>query len=191
MLKMTNTARVMEKNGLSIKTQTLAAFAAIVAAVALPQIFHLIGVISGVGTALGEVFLPMHLPILLVGFLAGPYAGAVAGMCGPVVSFALSGMPGAAMLPFMMLELSIYGLSAGLLKNVRMPIIAKIVISQAAGRVIRAVVILIAIYVFGNKNISVSAIWMSIRTGIFGLILQWAMIPFIVCGVERMQKYED
>ena len=56
---------------------------------------------------------------------------------------------------------------------------------------IRAVVILIAIYVFGNKNISVSAIWMSIRTGIFGLILQWAMIPFIVCGVERMQKYED
>lgn len=188
---MTNTIRMMEKNRLSVKAQTLAAVAAIAAAVALPQVFHLMGIVSGLGTALGEVFLPMHLPILLVGLLAGPYAGAIAGMCGPLASFALSGMPGAAMLPFMMLELSIYGLSAGLLRNVKMPTIAKVVISQAAGRVIRAAAILIAVYAFGNESISVAVIWMSIGTGIFGLVLQWTILPLIVYRVEDLQKYEE
>lgn len=50
---------------------------------------------------LAKPFLPMHLPIILVGLLAGPYAGAIAGLLGPLASFALSGMPGIAMLPFM------------------------------------------------------------------------------------------
>ena len=103
---MTNTMilRTMEKPRLSVKVQTLAAIAAVAGAVALPQIFHALGAAFGAGTALGETFLPMHLPILLVGLLAGPYAGAAAGLFGPLVSFALSGMPGIAMLPFMMLE---------------------------------------------------------------------------------------
>ena len=96
--------KTVEKPRLSVKMQTLATIAAIVGAVALPQIFHALGAAFGLGTTLGESFLPMHLPILLVGLLAGPYAGATAGMFGPLVSFAFSGMPGIAMLPFMMLE---------------------------------------------------------------------------------------
>ncbi len=102
---MTNLATI-EK--VSIKKQTVAALLAVVAAVALPQLFHVMGYLSGLGTALGEIFLPMHLPILFIGLLAGPYAGAIAGACSPLVSFALTGMPGSAMLPFMMLELCTY-----------------------------------------------------------------------------------
>ena len=103
----------------SVKVQALATLAAIVGAVAIPQIFHVVGAISGMGTGLGEAFLPMHLPIILVGLLAGPYAGAIAGAFGPLVSFALSGMPGLAMLPFMVIELAAYGLIAGLLTGRR------------------------------------------------------------------------
>ena len=55
----------------SVKVQALATLAAIVGAVAIPQIFHVVGAISGLGTGLGEAFLPMHLPIILVGLLAG------------------------------------------------------------------------------------------------------------------------
>lgn len=110
----TMTLKTMEKPRLSVKVQTLATIAAIVGAVAVPQIFHVLGAVLGLGTGLGESFLPMHLPILLVGLLAGSYAGAAAGMFGPLVSFAFSGMPGIAMLPFMMLELCVYGLAAGL-----------------------------------------------------------------------------
>lgn len=182
--------KTVEKPRLSVKMQTLATIAAIVGAVALPQIFHALGAAFGLGTTLGESFLPMHLPILLVGLLAGPYAGAAAGMLGPLVSFSLSGMPGSAMLPFMMLELCVYGLMAGLLRDVKMPIVMKVLLAQIGGRVIRAAAILVAIYGLGSQSVPITSIWMSISTGIFGIVLQLGLIPVIVHCVERMNSEE-
>ncbi len=179
------------KSRLSVKVQTIATIAAIVGAVAVPQLFHALGAVSGLGTSLGETFLPMHLPIILVGLLAGPYAGAVAGMLGPLASFAVSGMPGAAMLPFMMIELCAYGLLAGLLRNVKLPTIVKVLAVQIGGRVVRAVAILLAVYAFGNERLNVATIWMSIVTGLFGLALQWALIPLTVYRVENLKKHEN
>lgn len=176
------------KNKLSIKTQTLATLGAIIAAVALPQLLHVMGAVSGLGTALGEAFLPMHLPIILVGLLAGPYAGAISGLIAPLVSFSLTGMPTSAMLPFMMIELCVYGLSSGLLRNAKMPTIAKVLISQVAGRGIRAIAILLAVYAFGSTAIPVAVIWNSIVAGIFGLALQWAFIPLIIYRAENIQR---
>lgn len=181
---MTNSA-VLIKTKLSIKKQTLAALLAIVAAVAVPQIFHVIGRISGLGTALGETFLPMHLPILIVGLIAGPYAGAIAGLFGPLVSFALTGMPGSMMLPFMMIELCSYGLFSGLLCNVKIPCILKVLISQVGGRLVRAVAILISVYALGNDNLSVAVIWNSILTGLFGIVLQLSLIPLIMYCINN------
>ena len=57
---------------LSVSVKAAATVLAIVAAVALPQLFHVIGAVSGRGTALGVAFLPMHLPIIFVGLIAGP-----------------------------------------------------------------------------------------------------------------------
>ena len=136
----------------SVKVQALATLAAIVGAVAIPQIFHVVGAISGMGTGLGEAFLPMHLPIILVGLLAGPYAGAIAGAFGPLVSFALSGMPGLAMLPFMVIELAAYGLIAGLLRTANMPTIAKVLLVQVGGRVVRAAAILFRQHDGGRRH---------------------------------------
>lgn len=184
---MSNTAilKTMEKPRLSVKAQTLAALAAIAGAVAIPQIFHVLGAVSGLGTSLGETFLPMHLPIILVGLLAGPYAGAIAGLLGPAVSFALSGMPGAVMLPFMMAELCAYGLFSGLLRNVKMPTFTKVLTVQVAGRAVRAAAVLLAVYVLGNESVRIASIWMSIGTGVFGIVLQWALLPLIVYRVEK------
>lgn len=173
------------KPKLSVKNQTLATIGAVAAAVALPQLFHVMGALSSTGTALGETFLPMHLPIILAGLLAGPFVGAVSGLLSPLVSFALTGMPTSAMLPFMMIELCVYGLASGLLRNVKMPVIVKVLITQVAGRCVRAAAILIAIYVFGNTAIPVAVIWNSIAAGIFGLALQWALIPLVVYRVEK------
>lgn len=179
------------KKRLSFKAQTAAAILSVVAAVVVPQIFHVIGAVSGLGTALGETFLPMHLPIILTGLLAGPYAGAVSGLLGPLASYLLSGMPRIAMLPFMMVELAVYGLVAGLLRNVKMPVIGKVVITQVAGRVIRAAAILLAVYVFGNETVRVSAILSSIKTGLPGIILQWCLLPLIVFWVDNRAKDEQ
>lgn len=169
----------------NLKTQTIAAAAAVIGAVAVPQIFHLLGAASGLGTSLGETFLPMHLPILLVGLLAGPFAGAAAGLLGPLASFLMTGMPGSVMLPFMMLELFGYGLFAGLLRNAKMPAIAKVLIAQLGGRAVRATAVLVAVYALGNTAVGVASIWKSVVTGLFGLALQWALIPLIIYRVEH------
>lgn len=176
---------------LSVKTQTLATVAAIVAAVAVPQFFHVLGAVSGLGTSIGETFLPMHLPILLVGLLAGPYAGFISGVFGPLTSFALSGMPGTAMLPFMMIELAVYGLTAGLLRNVKLNAFTKVLIAQVAGRLVRAVAIVFSVTVLGNELIPTAIIWNSIVKGLPGLLLQWSLLPLLVFWVENRKKNEQ
>lgn len=174
-----------------MKIQTLAALCAVIGAVALPQIVHVIGAASGLGTALGEVLLPMHLPIILVGLLAGPFAGAVSGVLAPVLSFALTGMPGIGLLPFMMLELCAYGLISGLFRQSKMPTFFKVLLTQVGGRLIRAAAILIAVYAFGYSKIPVSIIWTSITAGLFGIILQWTLIPLAVFRIENAKNKEE
>lgn len=181
---------VMKKNKLSVRTQSLAALSAIIGAVALPQLFHAMGAVSGLGTIPGEVFLPMHLPIILVGLLAGPYAGAVSGLIAPLLSFAVTGMPTSSMLLFMMIELCIYGLCAGLLRGTDIPTVFKVVIAQLAGRLVRAGAILFAVYALGSTAIGTGVILSSIAKGIPGLALQLVLIPLIVYRVENAGSHE-
>ena len=161
---------------LSVKTQTIGAFIALVSAVALPQLVHAVGAASGMGTSLGEIFLPMHLPIILMGFLVGPYAAGAAGLLSPLVSLALTGMPSSVMLPFMMIELCVYGICAGLLKDVKLPTIAKVLIAQDAGRLVRAGAIAVGFYVFDSVVNPIVALT-SITAGLFGIILSLLLFP--------------
>lgn len=117
--------QALTANRIVIRNKTITTAIAIVAAVALPQIFHAVGAVSGLGSALGETFLPMQLPVLLAGLLAGPFAGVIAAILSPLISFAISGMPGQAMLPYIMAELIGYGLVAGVLSKTKMPVIGK------------------------------------------------------------------
>ena len=167
------------------KSKTFAGLLALAGALALPQLVHWLGAVSGMGSALGETLLPMHLAVILAGLFAGPLVGLAAGAIGPAVSFLLSGMPAAAVLPFMTVELAGYGLAAGLLASVRMPAFFKLLIAQVAGRALRSAAVLIAFYGFGG-GLPVASIWTSIVTGLPGIVLQWALVPLIVFWVERM-----
>ena len=171
---------------LSLGTKTAATLLAIVAAVVLPQLFHVIGAVSGQGTMLGVAFLPMHLPIIFVGLIAGPAVGAIAGAAAPLVSFLLSGMPMLAMLPLMMVELCAYGLVAGLLRGIKLPSLAKVVIAQLAGRVVLTAATAIAVFAFGSSK-AIAATWTSdLAAGLPGLALQWALIPLAACWTESL-----
>lgn len=172
-------SKAIFKSKLSVKYQTITAFLTVIAAVALPQLFHTIGSITGAGSSLGEIFLPMHLPVILAGFAAGPFAAGIAGVLSPLVSFMLTGMPMVGMLPFMMIELCVYGIAAGMLRNVNIPAVAKVAITQIAGRAVRAAAILTAVYAFDYTGVKVSVITTSIATGAFGIILQLVLIPVI------------
>lgn len=171
---------------LSLSIKAAATVLAIVAAVALPQLFHVIGAVSGQGTMLGVAFLPMHLPIIFVGLIAGPAAGAIAGAAAPLASFLLSGMPMLAMLPLMMVELFAYGLVAGLLREDKLPSLVKVVIVQLAGRVVLTAATAIAVFAFGSSK-TVAATWTSdLAAGLPGLALQWALIPLAAYWTESL-----
>ena len=171
---------------LSLSIKAAATVLAIVAAVALPQLFHVIGAVSGQGTMLGVAFLPMHLPIIFVGLIAGPAAGAIAGAAAPLASFLLSGMPMLAMLPLRMVELFAYGLVAGLLREVKLPSLVKVVIVQLAGRVVLTAATAIAVFAFGSSK-TVAATWTSdLAAGLPGLALQWALIPLAAYWTESL-----
>lgn len=172
------------KQTLSLKAQTAGAILAMLSAVALPQLVHLLGGSIGVGTALGEMLLPMHLPIILAGLLMGSYAAGIAGFLSPIISFALTGMPIAAMLPFMMIELAVYGICAGVLRNVEMSDIPKVLMTQLAGRTIRGIAIITGFYCF-NSVINPEIILTSIKTGLVGIILQLILIPIIVSPLRK------
>ena len=159
--------------------------AAITASVILPQIFHALGAVSGTGNAVGAALLPMHIPVILAGFIGGPAVGLIAGIISPVASFAISSMPAAALLPFMAIELGVYGLTAGLLSKVSLNSFAKLVVVQVAGRAARALAVLAAIYILGNTALTVASITEFITAGLFGIILQWAFIPFAVNKIEE------
>lgn len=184
-----NTQSITKKQ-LSIKTQSIATIGAVAAAVVLPQLFHTTGQVAGLGTSLGEAFLPMHLPIILVGLLAGPYAGLAAGILAPLVSFGLTGMPGVMMLPFIVIELAMYGLFAGLLRSKNLPTLAKVLLVQLSGRAVRAGAILLSVYGFANSGLSAAVIWSSIVAGLPGLILQWSLLPLLLFWVENRGRNE-
>ncbi len=171
------------------KTKTAASVLALISAVALPQLFHLLGMVSDLGSKLGETFLPMHIAIFFAAFFAGPWAAGFAGAASPVMSFALTTligepMPALAMLPFMTVELASYGIAAGLLQKTKLPCILSLLLAQIAGRGVRAVAILLGAYCFGSP-VAVSVIWTSVLAGLPGLILQWVLIPAIVSCVEH------
>lgn len=178
--------KVLSKS--DIRFKVLATVVATVAAVMLPHFVHLIGDLAGLGSALGEALLPMHLPVMLLGLFMGRYCGAVAGFAAPMMSFALSGMPKVELLPFMAIELCLYGFMMGALKDKKMPTFSKVLLSQLAGRAVRALAIVLAVYAFDYAAIEAAIIWKSIAVGLLGLILQWSFIPLISHYVDTKAK---
>lgn len=164
---------------LSLRTKTLAVLVAVASAVALPQLFHQAGLLLGLGTAVGQTFLPMHLSVMLVGLVAGPAVGLVSGALAPLASFALSGMPVVTTLPFMVVELAAYGLVAGLMRPVRVPVILKVLVAQVAGRVVLTAATFLAAILLGSSA-SVAAVWTTtLAAGLPGIVLQLALLPVL------------
>ena len=171
----------------TVKGKLLLTVIAIVGAVALPQLVHVVGKASGVGTALGELLLPMHFFVLLAGLLAGPAVGAVTGACAPLISCLLSGMPRASVLPFMMIELIGYGLVAGLLCKTKMPSLCKLLIAQVCGRLLRALATVAAVGVFDLPGLSAVSVWNAVVAGLLGILLQWCILPLILFCVNASE----
>ena len=120
--------RTINKNLCIFLNNALWICVCVISALILPQLFHAFGIISGSGEKFGQMFLPMYLPVLILAFKTNPFAGVIAGILSPIISFSISGMPTAAMLPLITVELACFGLFAGLIKDKKRNIFAKIFI---------------------------------------------------------------
>lgn len=167
-----------------IRTKTVAVVAAIAAAVVLPQLAHLTGAALGAGSGVGEMFLPMQLPVLFIGALMGPVAGLATGVLSPLVSHVLTGMPVSAMLPFLMIELGVYGLTAGWMKNKLCKPLARVITAQITGRAARSLAMLAAFYLF-ESSLPIQASWTYITAGVWGIAIQLLILPLLLTLVEK------
>lgn len=172
------------------KQITLTAFF-IALGVIVPFVFHQVALA-------GRIFLPMHIPVLLAGIFVGPLSGLFVGLTCPVISFFLTGMPPPYAVPLMSLELSIYGITIGILmgwvKPTKSPLLSwlMIILALLVTMVLGRLAFALGLFVFGmflslpygpKEYIKVSAI-----TGLPGILLQLILIPLLVKTFRRAKR---
>ena len=180
---MENTLR---KAAITLSKEAAFVLMATIGAVILPQVFHGVGVWFGVGGALGQSFLPMYLPVLLIGFLRGKVSGLVSGLLAPLVSFAVTGMPGTALLPFITLELAVSGLTAGVLREAKIPAVLRVLSVQVIAKAVRLTTFAIAFGVM-NGGVTMAAVFDGVPVSLPGVALQLVLIPLVI----RMRGREN
>lgn len=152
----------------------------------LPQVFHVFG-----GPATGAIFLPMHIPVILSGLLLGYKYGIIVGLLSPILSFFMLSMPQIPMLYLMLIELMIYGLSAGILyKKLKLNIFLSLILTMITGRISKSILIFVALNVLNFKFPPALSTIPLMITGIPGIIIQIILIPVIVILFERTYKIE-
>lgn len=173
----------MKRNSSTIKIAVGAMLTAL--SIVLPQVFHLTGI-----PQVGAVFLPMHIPVLLAGFMLGPVYAPIIGALAPVISHLLTNMPAAARLPFMIIELLVYGLASGLfyhvfrLKEKRFGAVITLALSMLAGRLVYALALVVAAEFFGIEGGFMAAVTATV-SGVYGIVLQFITIPPIVFACKK------
>lgn len=142
----------------------------------------------------GNIFSPMHIPALLCGLLCGAPWGFFCGLIGPLISSMITGMPGMAFLPSMMLELALYGLLSGLFMGfVRTGhLTADLYISMLPAMLIgRVIAGLARAFIFAPGTYTV-AMWISgyFVTSFPAIITQLIFIPAICIALEKAHLVE-
>ncbi|MDY0235187.1 MAG: ECF transporter S component [Gudongella sp.] len=146
----------------------------------LPMLFHSINL----G---GQIFLPMHIPVLIGGMILGPLYGSIVGLITPILSSFFTGMPLAfPMLPIMVFELGIYGLTAGYFskifpKRIFLPLLAAMI----DGRITAGLVVFVLSRFFGSDLNPLIFLKGAIITGLPGIMIQLILIPPIIIGLRK------
>ncbi len=158
---------------------------AVALAIVLPQVFHFVGILTGQGANLGQIFLPMYIPVLVAGMCLGPFWGIATGIISPALSNMLTGMPAPAMLLFIALETSVCAFVAGILRGKKISPVLKVFLACAAGKLTRVAAVLIFAVIAGTGTEALKASMSVIAAGAPGMILQIISVPLIVKAIER------
>ena len=179
--------KTLRSRAVKLSKEAAFIFLTVVCGVVLPQIFHTVGALLGVGGQLGHIFLPMYIPVLILGFYRGPLTGAVAGLLAPIVSFAIAGMPSEALLPFIAIELVATGLLAGVFSKVGLPAPVRVLSVQIIAKLARLISYAISLYATGGAVAS-SVLFSGILISVPGVILQLILVSFLIMKREKSHE---
>lgn len=142
----------------------------------------------------GPTFLPMHIFVLVAGLLFGWRTGLIVGLFTPLVSYATSGMPVITILPQIVVEISVYGLVAGILRErFNLRVVWSLIGAMIAGRL--ALLLTVAIMQFvtgliysplslyagrGAEANPLAVLQSVVVLGWPGIVIQLAFIPIII-----------
>ena len=149
--------------------------------VAVPRLFHQFHLA-------GPTFLPMHIFVLIAGLIFGWRAGFIVGLLTPLTSYGVSGMPVLSILPQTVVELSAYGLVAGILRErFNLRVIWSLLGAMAAGRLALLLTVLVLYLTVGKiysplgpEATPLLAVWSAIKQGWPGIAIQLAFIPVVI-----------
>ena len=142
----------------------------------------------------GPTFLPMHIFILIAGLAFGWRAGLMVGLLTPLASYLVSGMPALRILPQIVVELSVYGLAAGILRErFNRPVIWSLLAAMVAGRLALCLAVLVAYLTLGTIYSPLGpeanpflVVWSAVKQGWPGTVIQLALIPAIIWMMGKL-----
>ena len=140
--------------------------------IALPRIFHMLA-----GAGAGATFLPMHICVLIAALTFGAISSTIVAGSSVIFSYLLTGMPSLARLPYMLIELVIYGILLSVF-NKKFNSYISLVMTVVLGRILYAGVLFSAVNILGLSSYGIS-VMESVRMGIPGIILQLLFVPVL------------
>jgi len=131
----------------------------------------------------GAKFLPMHFFVMFAGFLFGWRTGLLVGVLTPLMSHSITHMPPMTILPEVILELGIYGLAIGLLREKKLNIWAALLGAMILGRLARFLFVL-------GMGFETNP-WWYFQISWPGIALQLALIPVIIYLLQKFLFKKD
>jgi thiamine transporter ThiT len=180
---------------LSLKFTNVKTYGIIIAFVALsvltPWAFH------QYPTA-GPTFLPMHFFIFAAALTCGWQAGVIVGLLTPFASYLVSGMPALTVLPQIAVEVTIYGLLAGLLRQkFHLRVVWSVLGAMIGGRIALLATVFIVQAITGSvysplgpSATPFTAVWNTVTQAWPGMVIQIIAIPlaFWLIDLYRTRK---
>jgi hypothetical protein len=158
----------------------------VVLSVGVPWVFHQFQLA-------GATYLPMHFFVFIAALTCGWQAGVIVGLLTPFASYAISGMPVMNVLPQIAVEITVYGLIAGLLRQkYNLRIIWSLLGAMVGGRIALMLAVLMVMAITGNVYSPLgpaatpyAAVWNTIAQSWPGMLAQIAIIPVAFWLVSR------
>ena len=139
----------------------------------------------------GATYLPMHFFIFVAALTCGWQSGVIVGLLTPFASYLVSGMPALTVLPQIAVEVTVYGLLAGLLRQkFNLRIFWSLLGAMVGGRLALLVAVAIVQAITGNvysplgpTATTFSAVWNTVAQSWPGMLIQLTLIPLAFWAV--------